>query len=73
VWGGPLPKPKTTYFAIGKPISLAQHKGMTLTTRQLATLRRKVARAIEGEIADLLLLREQERHRDGWLRRILSL
>jgi 1-acyl-sn-glycerol-3-phosphate acyltransferase len=72
VWGSLLPKPKTTYFAIGKPISLAKHKGKTLTTRQLGTLRRKVAKAIEGEIGDLLLLREQERHRDGWLRRILS-
>jgi 1-acyl-sn-glycerol-3-phosphate acyltransferase len=72
VWGSLLPKPKTTYFAIGKPISLAQYKGQSLTARQLGTLRRKIAKAIEGEIGDLLLLREQERHRDGWLRRILS-
>lgn len=72
VWGGPLPKPKTTYFSIGKPISLAQYKGATLNTRQLGALRRKLAKAIEGEISNLLLLREQERHRDGWLRRLLS-
>jgi 1-acyl-sn-glycerol-3-phosphate acyltransferase len=72
VWGSLLPKPKTTYFAIGKPISLAQYKGQSLTARQLGTLRRKIAKAIEGEIGDLLLMREQERHRDGWLRRILS-
>lgn len=72
VWGSLLPKPKTTYFSIGKPISLAAHKGQTLTMRQLGALRRKIAKAIEGEIAELLLLREQERHRDGWLRRILS-
>lgn len=73
IWGGPLPKPKTTYFSIGKPISLAQYTGMALTTRQLGSLRRKIAKAIEGEIANLLLLREQERHRDSWLRRILSI
>lgn len=72
VWGGPLPKPKTTYFSIGKPISLAQYKGATLNTRQLGALRRKLAKAIEGEISNLLLLREQERHQDGWLRRLLS-
>ena len=72
VWGGPLPKPKTTYFAIGKPISLAPHKGVNLTTRQLSALRRRIAKAIEGEISKLLLLREQERHRDSWWRRILS-
>jgi 1-acyl-sn-glycerol-3-phosphate acyltransferase len=72
VWGGPLPKPKTTYFSIGKPISLAQYKGATLKTRQLGALRRKLAKAIDGEISNLLLLREQERHQDGWLRRLLS-
>jgi hypothetical protein len=70
--GGLLPKPKTTYFAIGKPIDLAQYKGVTLSTNKLSALRRKFARAIEHEIKDLLLLREQERHRDSWLRRLLS-
>ena len=70
--GGPLPKPKTSYFAIGKPISLSQHKGKTLTMRQLSTLRRQFAKAIDREIRDLLVLREQERHKDGWLRRLLS-
>ena len=70
--GGPLPKPKTTYFAIGKPISLTQHQGKTLSMRQLSTLRRQFAKAIDREIRDLLVLREQERHKDGWLRRLLS-
>lgn len=70
--GGLLPKPKSTYFSIGKPIDLSDYKGQTLSTRQLSTLRRKFAKAIEGEIAQLLLLREQQRHEDSWLRRILS-
>ena len=70
--GGPLPKPKSTYFSIGKPIDLSDYKGQTLSTRQLSTLRRKFAKAIEGEIAQLLLLREQQRHEDSWLRRIFS-
>ena len=70
--GGLLPKPKTTYFAIGQPIDLAQYKGVTLSTNKLSALRRKFAAAVEHEIKDLLLLREQERHRDSWLRRLLS-
>ena len=70
--GGPLPKPKTTYFSIGKPIDLKDYKGKILSTRQLRTLRRKFSKAIEGEIAQLLLLREQQKHRDSWLRRVLS-
>ncbi len=70
--GGPLPKPKSTYFSIGKPIDLSAYRSQALSARQLSTLRRKFARAIETEISKLLLLREQRKHKDGWLRRILS-
>ena len=70
--GGLLPKPKSTYFSIGKPIDLSAYQGQTLSTRQLGTLRRKFAKAIEGEISQLLLLRERQKHEDSWLRRILS-
>ena len=70
--GGPLPKPKTTYFAIGTPIDLAEYHGQTLSTQKLTALRRQFAKAIEKEIQGLLLLREQERHQDSWLRRLLS-
>ena len=70
--GGPLPKPKSTYFAIGKPIDLSEYKGVELSTKKLSALRKKFASAIESEISRLLLLREQERHQDSWLRRVLS-
>ena len=70
--GGPLPKPKTTYFAIGAAIDLAQYQSRALSTQKLTALRRQIARAIEKEIQSLLLLREQERHQDSWLRRLLS-
>jgi 1-acyl-sn-glycerol-3-phosphate acyltransferase len=71
--GSPLPKPKTTYFAIGNPISLEQYQGQTLSTRQLGTIRRKIAKAIESELHDLLLYREQNKHRDSLIRKILSI
>ena len=70
--GGPLPKPKSTYFAIGKPINLSKYKGIELSTRKLSALRKKFASAVQSEISQLLLLREQERHQDSWLRRVLS-
>ena len=70
--GGPLPKPKSTYFAIGTPIDLEQYTGKALSAQKLTSLRRQFATAIEKEIAALLLLREQERHQDSWLRRLLS-
>ena len=43
-----------------------------LSTQKLTALRRQFATAIEKEIQSLLLLREQERHQDSWLRRLLS-
>ena len=58
--GRPATKAKSTYFSIGKPIDLSDYQGQTLSTRQLGTLRRKFARAIESEISQLLLLREQQ-------------
>ena len=70
--GGPLPKPKTTYFSIGTPINLEEFKGRTLSAQKLSSLRRRFAKAIDTEIQGLLLRREQERHKDSWLRRILS-
>ena len=70
--GGPLPKPKSTYFASGKPISVEQYRGESLSAQKLGSLRRKFAKAIEGEISRLLLIREQERHQDSWIRRLLS-
>lgn len=73
VFGSPLPKPKSTFFGIGKPVDLSSYQGKDLTKRQQETLRNKVAEGIDTEIKNLLLLRERRRHKDGILRRILSL
>ncbi len=70
--GSIIPKPKTTFFGFGKPIDLSDYKGQEISKRQQTTLRTQVETAINNEIKNLLLLREQRRHGDGLLRRILS-
>ena len=73
VLGSPIPKPKTTYYGFCDPIDLSEHKGKRLSVRKLVNLRQQVADAIEEEIKALLLHRERNRHRDGFLRRLLSI
>ena len=70
--GSPLPKPKTTFFGFCSPVSLAEYKNKTPTPRQQQRIRQGIEDAIALEIKELLLLRERSRHKDGLLRRILS-
>jgi len=70
--GSPLPKPKTTFFGFCPPVSLAAYKDKTPTPRQQKRIRQGIEDAIALEIKELLLLRERNRHKDGLLRRILS-
>lgn len=73
VFGSAFPKPKPTFFGFGRPVDLSTYKGKTLTQKQQEKLRDQVGSEIDREIKNLLLLREQRRHKDGLLRRILSL
>lgn len=73
VFGSLLPKPKSTFFGFGRPVDLSQYAGKPLTKRQLSSLRQRVAHEIDEQIKSLLLLREQRRHRDSLMRRVLSL
>ncbi|EED34142.1 putative acyltransferase [Luminiphilus syltensis NOR5-1B] len=73
VFGSPMPKPKTTFFGFGRPIDLSAFAGKELTDRQQHRIRDRVAGEIEEQVFAMLKLREQRRHHDGLLRRILSL
>ena len=73
VFGSPLPKPKTTYFGFCPPLDLSGYRGRDLTEKQQMKLRGQIEEAIDIEIKNLLLRREQQRHRDGLLRRVLNL
>ena len=73
VFGSPLPKPKTTFYGFAPAIDLSDYAGKTPDEPLQRRLRKRVADAIDREIKQQLLLRERQRHRDGLLRRILSL
>ena len=70
--GTPLPKPQACYIGFGDPVDLSRYEGKRLTKAQLQKLRQRVADSIEEQVAEMLLLREQNRSRDGLLRRLLT-
>lgn len=71
--GSLFPRPQRCYIQLGKPIRLAAQRGKKTSQKKLATVRAQVATQIEQMIAELLLLREQQRDEDGFLRRLLTL
>ena len=73
ILGTLLPKPQRCYLGFGEPIDLAQHAGKKLSKKNMQTIRSQVAGEIEEQLAEMLLLREQNKNKDGLLRRILTL
>ncbi len=71
--GSLLPKPQAVYIGFGEALDLSEHRGKKLGKAKLKNIREEVASRIEGELSQLLLLRERNRGRDGVLRRLLTL
>jgi len=68
-----FPKPQRCYLGFGKPINLSRYKGKALARKTLQSVRARVAEQIEGQLSQLMATREQSRHEDGLLRRLLTL
>lgn len=71
--GSFIPRPQRCYLQFGEPLRLAELAGKRVTKKKLLSLRQEVAGQIEEMIAELLLLREQNRGSDGLLRRLLTI
>jgi 1-acyl-sn-glycerol-3-phosphate acyltransferase len=71
--GSLIPKPQRCYLQFGKPVDTSKHAGKKLTKKQMQTIRGEVSGQIEKMLAELLLLRAQNRGQDGLLRRLLTL
>ena len=71
--GTPLPKPQRCYLGFGEPINLSRHKGKALSKKTLQSVRAQVAQQIDTQLAELLLIREQDKGKDSLLRRLLTL
>ena len=72
-WGTLFPKPQHCYAQFGDAVDLSKHEGKKLSKKQLQNIRGGVADQIENMIAELLLLRTQQKGKDGLVRRILSM
>ena len=71
--GSLIPKPQRCYLQFGQPVDTGKYAGKKLSKKQLQLLRNEVSVQIEEMIAELLLLREQNRGEDGLLRRLLTI
>jgi 1-acyl-sn-glycerol-3-phosphate acyltransferase len=68
-----LPRPEPCYIGFCEPIDLSGYAGRRLTQGTRATLRDRVASAINAQVDQLLQQRRQDYHGQSLLRRILTL
>jgi 1-acyl-sn-glycerol-3-phosphate acyltransferase len=67
-----LPKPEPCYLAFGEPIEVPDCRGKTVSKRIQASVRNATADAVEELVGDMLLMRSQEKHSQGFVRRLLT-
>ncbi|MEH6548467.1 MAG: lysophospholipid acyltransferase family protein [Pseudomonadales bacterium] len=72
-FGSLFPKPQRCYLGFGEPIDLSAFEGKKPAQKTLTKIRGQVAEEIENQLSELLLLREQNKGKDGLLRRLLTL
>ena len=70
--GSLIPKPQRCYIQFGQPVDLSDFKGTLPTKRQLSSIREDISEDIEGMLAELLLLREQNKGSESLWRRLLT-
>lgn len=67
-----LPKPEPCYLAFGEPIEVPDCRGKTVSKRIQTSVREATAGAVEELVGDMLLMRSQEKHNQGFVRRLLT-
>ena len=67
-----LPKPQRSFLAFGEPIEVPDRRGKTVTKSIQHAVRAETAASVEKLVADMLLMRAQNKHEEGALRRFLT-
>ena len=67
-----LPKPERCFLAFGEPIEVPDCRGKTVSKAIQKAVRDETAERIEDLVADMLLMRAQNKHKEGTLRRLLT-
>ena len=69
-----LPKPERCFLAFGEPVSVPNCRGKkTVPISVQKSVRQETAAKVEQLVADMLLMRTQRKHEEGWVRRLLTL
>ncbi|MFT7288453.1 MAG: 1-acyl-sn-glycerol-3-phosphate acyltransferase [Halieaceae bacterium] len=68
-----MPRPQASFLSFAEPLSLPAPGKRPVGKQRLLAWRREVAQRIDHEIAQMLLQREQSRHKLGLLRRLATL
>lgn len=71
--GTPLPRPQPCFLSFAEPLPIPKQGKRAPGTKKLLEWRNTVAGRIEQEISNMLLEREQQRHRQGLLRRLATI
>jgi 1-acyl-sn-glycerol-3-phosphate acyltransferase len=67
-----LPRPERCYLAFGEPIEVPRARGRTVSQAIQTRVRDKTADSVNSLVGDMLLLRAQNKHLDGPVRRLLT-
>jgi 1-acyl-sn-glycerol-3-phosphate acyltransferase len=68
-----LPKPQRCFLAFGEPVSVPDCRGKkTVPMSVQKSVREQTAAKVEQLVADMLLMRTQRKHEEGWVRRLLT-
>jgi 1-acyl-sn-glycerol-3-phosphate acyltransferase len=67
-----LPKPERCFLAFGEPIEVPDCKGKKVSMAVQKSVRNQTARQVESLVGDMLLMRTQNKHNEGTIRRLLT-
>lgn len=67
-----IPKPQRAYLAFGETIEVPNYGNKAVPIEVQQSIRKQTADEVEALISEMLLLRSQQKHKEGWIRRYLT-
>ena len=67
-----IPKPQRCFLAFGEPVQVPDCRGKTVSKAVQKSVREETATAVEDLVSDMLLMRAQNKHEEGLVRRLLT-
>jgi hypothetical protein len=67
-----LPKPERCFLKFGEPIEVPDCRGKNVSKAIQKSVREQTADAVESLVSDMLLMRVQNKHQEGAIRRLLT-